>query len=145
MGNVIYCTSHNYKSPFQITIHSYEKWKNMISYVNLYFFNRNLTPHSQIVRMANHFGEFLKVNRLQPGKMLQILSGNDIKHATSNFFFVEFFYMTQKLPRNPSFFSNCNLFTKSQFEIKQHVAIVEAHYFVKDAHLQIIWQFSAKT
>jgi len=89
-----------------------------------------LTPHPQIVRMANHWGEFMKVNRLQPGKMLQIFSGNDIRHAT------KWLYATQTFPRDLSFFSNHDIVAISRFEIKQHVVI-------KDAHLQVIWQFSS--
>jgi hypothetical protein len=107
-----------YESPFEKAIHTYEKWENMISCVNSYFI-----PHSQIVRMGSHWGEFLKVNRLQPGK-------NDIQHATSDFFFLEFFYVTQTLPRDPSFFSNCDTGTRSQFEIKQHVAINKLYFLL---------------
>ena len=127
---IMHYTVKYHEYPFQMTIHNYESWENMIYRVNSYFFDYIFTPHCQIVRMANHWGEFLKVNRLQPEKMLQILSGNDILRATSDFFFVELLYVTQTLPRNPSFFSNCGLVPVSQFEIKQHVAINKSYFLL---------------
>lgn len=57
-------------------------------------------------------------------------TGNDIRHATSDFFFIEWLYATQTFPRDPSFFSNSDIMAILLIEIKQHVAINRSYYLL---------------